>query len=172
MEQPPIYTIGHGRRLIEDLIYLLQARCIRYLVDVRSIPFSRFNPQYNQPALQAVLAAHSIRYVYMGDTLGGRPADPALYQPGGRVDYTLVSASQPFRRGIARLKKAYEQQIVLAIMCSESDPCQCHRSKLVGEALVKENIQLQHIDEQGQMKEHEAVIFEMSKGWGRRDLFK
>lgn len=170
MEQPPFYTIGHGRRLIEDFICLLQAPGIQYLVDVRSIPFSRFNPQYNQPALQAALAAGGIRYVYMGDTLGGRPADPALYEPNGRVDYSLVSASQPFRRGIARLKKAYEQQIVLAIMCSESDPRQCHRSKLVGEALVKENVRLQHIDEQGQMKAHEAVIFEISKG--RRDLFK
>lgn len=172
MEQLPVYTIGHGRRLIEDFIYLLQAPGIQYLVDVRSIPFSRFNPQYNQPALQAALAAGGIRYVYMGDTLGGRPADPALYEPNGRVDYSLVSASQPFRRGIARLKKAYEQQIVLAIMCSESDPRQCHRSKLVGEALVKENVRLLHIDEQGQMKAHEAVIFEMSKGRGRRDLFK
>lgn len=158
MEQPPIYTIGHGRRPIADFISLLRAPGIQYLADVRSTPFSRFNPQYNQPALQAVLAAHNIRYVYMGDMLGGRPADPALYDAGGRVNYDLVSAIPFFQQGIARLKKAYAQKLLLAIMCSESDPRCCHRSRLIGQALIREGVALLHIDEHGQLQTHAAVL--------------
>jgi uncharacterized protein (DUF488 family) len=154
----PLYTIGHGRRPFEEFLRLLQEHGIEYLVDVRSHPQSRFNPQYNLKALDAALAEAGIRYVHLGDSLGGKPGDPSLYDAGGRFDYNLVVDRPFFRAGIERLKTAYRQQLRLAFMCSESKPQECHRARLIGEVLHGEGIPVVHIDEQGALKAHEEVM--------------
>ncbi|KAA2245402.1 DUF488 domain-containing protein [Chitinophaga agrisoli] len=153
MEKRPLYTIGHGRRTITELIELLHTYQIRYLIDVRSIPYSRFNPQFNRNQLQTALALQGIRYVFMGDSLGGRPSDPDCYQTDGCVNYEVISAKDSFKDSIRRLQKAYAQNVPLAIMCSESDPARCHRSKLIGAVLVQEQVIVHHIDEKGLIKE-------------------
>ena len=77
MNQPPanhpLYTIGYGARTIEAFIELLQAHEIAYLIDVRSAPYSRFKPEFSKGALETALREHGIRYVYMGDAIGGQP---------------------------------------------------------------------------------------------------
>jgi uncharacterized protein (DUF488 family) len=158
MNQSTLYSIGHGVREKEVFVELLQQYGIQYLLDVRSIPYSRFNPQYRQQELIRILSDAKIRYVYMGDTLGGRPKDPACYKPDGKISYDLVASTSFFREGIARLKTAYDRQVLAAIMCSETKPEDCHRSKLIGNVLLETGIDLLHIDAVGGLKKQTALI--------------
>ena len=124
MDKLPIYTIGHGARKAADFLGLLKRYAIAYLVDVRSQPFSRYHPQFSQKNLQAFLEENDIRYVFMGDTLGGRPKDPACYDEDGKINYNKVKTKEFFQEGIERLKTAYKKNLPIAIMCSERDPAQ------------------------------------------------
>jgi uncharacterized protein (DUF488 family) len=170
MQKKPLYTIGHGSRNSSDFLALLKEYGIEYLADVRSIPYSRFHPQFNRNALDSFLAQHGIKYVFMGDELGGRPKDMSCYTEG-KIDYDVLKTKAFFKDGIARLKAAYYKDINLAIMCSERDPCECHRSKLIGQVLAADQIIVQHIDEHGKIKDHATVIDEISKGQLPKDLF-
>lgn len=156
----PVYTIGHGNRSIEDFTGLLKIYEIKYLVDVRSKPYSAYNTQYIRENLKASLKENNIVYVYMGDVLGGRPANPVCYT-NGRVDYNKVKEMPFYKQGIERLKTAYAKDISLAIMCAESNPCNCHRSKLISTTLTVEDIEVVHIDEKGCLKTHDAVVKEI-----------
>lgn len=171
MTNHPIYTIGHGTRKIEDFIQALQRFNIRYLVDVRSRPYSRFNPQYNQNALRESLKQHDITYVFMGDTLGGRPTDPDCYDVNGKVDYERIKKKDFFQQGIARIQTAYEKEFPLALMCSESKPSECHRTRLIGQVLFAGGIPLQHINESYELRTQEDVMKEIRKEKPGRDLF-
>jgi uncharacterized protein (DUF488 family) len=171
MEKKPLYTIGHGNRKAPDFFDLLKEYGIEYLVDVRSVPYSRFHPQFNRNALESFLAQHDIRYVFMGDELGGRPKDVTCYCKDGKIDYEMLKGKDFFKNGIDRLKTAYDKDINLAIMCSERNPCECHRSKLIGQVLAADHIIVLHIDEQGKIKDHSTVISEISKGQSPIDLF-
>ena len=82
-----IYTIGHGNRKSEDFLTLLKHYEIQYLIDVRSQPYSKFNPQYNQNELKFFLERNNIKYIFMGDSIGGRPDDKSCYDFEGKVDY-------------------------------------------------------------------------------------
>ena len=171
MEKKPLYTIGHGNRKQEDFLALLKDFCIDYLIDVRSQPFSKFNPQFNQNDLKFFLERNGIKYVFMGDTIGGRPKDTSCYDNEGKVDYEAVKTRDFFLNGIDRLKTAYRKDIIVVIMCSESKPCECHRSKLIGKVLITDNIVLKHIDEKGKLKDQSTVINEVNKGLSEFDLF-
>ena len=171
MEKTPIYTIGHGHRKQEDFLALLKSYSIEFLIDVRSQPFSKFSPQFNQHEIKSFLENNEIKYVFMGETLGGRPKDNSCYDYEGKVDYEAVKNKEFFINGIDRLKTAYSKNIVIAIMCSESNPCECHRSKLIGRVLFTEKITLMHIDEKGKLKDQSSVINELNKGKSEFDLF-
>jgi len=171
MSKNPLYTIGHGNRKQDDFLALLQEYNIQYLVDVRSQPFSKFNPQFNRNDLKFFLERNGVRYVFMGDTIGGRPIDNSCYDHDGKVDYEVVKTKSFFLQGIERLKIAYNKDINVVIMCSESKPCECHRSKLIGRVLNAENIILRHIDENGKLKDQATVINELNKGLSEFDLF-
>lgn len=147
----PIYTIGYGNRSIEDFVKLLQDYDIRFLVDVRSQPYSRFNPDFSKDALEKRLKQHSIRYIFMGDTLGGRPKDSSCYVDN-RVDYSRVREKLFFQKGISYLHTAWGKQLRIALMCSEAKPQECHRTKLIGNILTEQNIDVAHIDEAGATK--------------------
>src|SRR5215471_13500970 len=88
-EAPTMHTIGYGARTVEQLIAALQANRIEYLIDVRSSPYSKFKPEFSREPLEAALKARGIRYVFMGDTLGGQPRDADCYTDG-KVDYDKV----------------------------------------------------------------------------------
>lgn len=171
MEKKPLYTIGHGNRKPEDFLALLKDFGIEYLIDVRSQPYSKFNPQYNQNDLKFFLERNGIKYVFMGDNIGGRPKDTSCYDNEGKVDYEAVKTKEFFINGIERLKTAYNKDINVVIMCSESKPCECHRSKLIGRVLNTDNIILKHIDENGKVKDQATVINELNKGLSAIDLF-
>ena len=105
----PIYTIGYGSRSIEQFIETLQQHDIAYLIDVRSTPYSRYKPEFSKEALAAELQRHRIRYVFMGDTLGGHPDDEDCYDENGQVDYEKVKENEIYQRGIERIQNAFDQ---------------------------------------------------------------
>lgn len=171
MKKKPLYTIGHGNRKPEDFLTLLKDFGIEYLIDVRSQPYSKFNPQFNQNELKFFLENNGIKYVFMGDSIGGRPKDTSCYDNEGKVDYDRVKTKDFFISGIDRLKIAYNKDINVILMCSESKPCECHRSKLIGKVLDEEKIVMKHIDEKGKIKDQASVISELNKGLSEVDLF-
>lgn len=159
----PIYTIGYGGRTPHELATLLKEREVECLVDVRSAPYSRFRPEFGREALQAFLDSLGLRYVFLGDSLGGRPGDESCYTDG-KVDYDRIRQRDFFRRGIERLRKASEQGMSVALMCSEGKPEECHRSKLIGVALEEAGLEVRHLDEQGQLQSQAAVIHRNTGG--------
>lgn len=76
---PLILTIGYGKRSLEETIRILHERQVEFLIDVRSVPWSRYRPEFTREALRPVIEAAGIRYVFMGEELGGRPDDDACY---------------------------------------------------------------------------------------------
>jgi len=172
MGKQSIYTIGHGSRKIDDFLKILKNFEISYLIDVRSQPYSKFNPQFNQNDLKHHLKHNNITYVFMGDNIGGRPNDITCYDEEGKIDYDKVKEKDFFLQGIDRLKTAYSKNIPIVIMCSESKPSECHRSKLIGRFLAAiEDIFLMHIDEKGRVKTQADVINELNKGLSDTTLF-
>ncbi|MGV0005162.1 MAG: DUF488 family protein [Candidatus Porifericomitaceae bacterium WSBS_2022_MAG_OTU9] len=124
-----IYTIGHSNHTIENFIAILQKHGITAIADVRSAPYSKYNPQFNKDKISASLHRTSISYVFLGKGLGARPDDPSCYH-NGKVLYDKIAARQQFKEGIRRLAKGAEQYRI-AIMCAEKDPIDCHRTVLV-----------------------------------------
>ncbi len=158
MTQAPIYTIGYGRLSITTFITQLQEREITFLVDVRSQPYSRYKPAFSKDALKQQLNAQGIKYVFMGDTLGGRPNDPAFYDEENKVDFLKLAQADFYQQGIGRLQNAYAQKLTIAIMCAEAKPEACHRTHLIGETLTNNNIPLTHIDENNQLCTQAEVL--------------
>jgi uncharacterized protein (DUF488 family) len=163
-----LFTIGYGARTLEEFIAALKANRIEYLIDVRTAPYSKFKPEFSKDILQYHVERAGIHYLFMGDALGGQPKDPACHTDG-KVDYDKVRAQPWFQKGIERLLKAFEQQHRVALMCSEGRPEQCHRSKLIGEALAAAGIPVRHIDEDGGLLTQAQVINRLTKG--QMDLF-
>lgn len=159
---------------MESFLFLLKKYEIEYLVDVRSIPHSKHNSQFSKSDLEFFLSHSEIKYVFMGDLLGGRPTDEECYNEEGKVDYQKVNQKRFYQLGIERLKKAFKKKINIVLMCSESNPAHCHRSKLIGMSLIEsidEKIFLSHIDENGNIKDQATVMNELNKGRGPIDLF-
>lgn len=160
----PLLTIGYGgQRTSEEFVELLHRYGVRYLVDVRTKPFSKFRPEFSKDALEAIAKRNGLVYVFMGDVLGGLPSDPTCYTDG-KVDYRKVREREWFARGLDRLKAGWQGGHPIAIMCAELEPDRCHRSKLIGEALVACGVVIGHIDEDGVVITHEAVMARLNKG--------
>ena len=157
MGQIPIFTIGYGAREIADFTAVLQANEIAFLIDVRSKPYSRYKPDFSKQALERHLNENNIRYVFMGDTLGGMPDDPDCYDKDGKVVYEWVAQKDFYQDGIGRLQTAYQQGLRVAIMCSEGKPENCHRSKLISKTLLAQNIPVTHIDEKDQLISQKGI---------------
>ena len=138
-----IFTIGHSNHPLRVFLHLLLGHGVNVLADIRSAPYSRFNPQFNRDPLAAELSRCGIEYRYFGRELGGRPRDPACHV-GGRVRYDRVAKTERFRKGLARAVEAAVRYRV-ALMCAEREPLDCHRTLLVGRALDAQGVEVQHI---------------------------
>ncbi len=168
-----IYTIGHSNHPIERFTALLRQHGVSALADVRSRPYSRFNPQFNREKLQAALAAAGIRYVFLGEELGARTKDPSCYDERGRVSYTMLARTQGFRHGIDRLLSGAKEHRI-AIMCAERDPRECHRTILVARALEREGAAVGHILADGSLESHADLMLRLAADLklGGDDLFR
>jgi len=138
-----IFTIGHSNVAAERIVELLQQHAIRVVVDVRSVPYSRRNPQFNRETFQRTLETAGIEYVYAGQYLGGRPDDPSGYQEG-QVLYKLIAGKAWYQAGIDRLLEIASHQPSV-IMCAEEDPLRCHRHRLVTQTLLERGVIVWHI---------------------------
>ena len=152
-----IYTIGHSKHPIDQFIALLQRHGIDALADVRSTPYSRFNPQFNKEKLQTALAAAGIRYVFLGEELGARTKDPSCYDEEGRVSYAKLAQTELFRKGIERLLTGMQQHRI-AIMCAEREPLDCHRTILVSRELERAGVPVTHILHDGALEPHTQLM--------------
>ena len=113
-----LFTIGYSGRSIDNFIALLDRHKITALCDVRSVPYSSRNPQFNRPTLKKVLKSHNIEYIFLGEELGARPKDPACYVNGKAV-YQQIADSILFRNGLERIRVGMQKGYVLALMCAE-----------------------------------------------------
>ncbi len=163
MGNQAIYTIGYGARSLDELIATLRRYDIQYLIDVRSQPYSRHKPEYTKAALDQAIGKAGLRYVFMGDALGGRPSDQEYYS-GEKVDYVKLREAPFYKEGIARLQTALDKGLTVALMCSEGRPQECHRSKLIGTTLEALGIEVRHIDEQGELKTQAEALDEITHG--------
>lgn len=156
-----ILTVGYGNRTYQEFVRLLELYEVKYLIDVRSKPYSHVNPDFSRQSLEQKLAQNNVKYVFMGDVLGGLPEDSSCYTEDGRVDYDKCKALPSYQAGIDRLKDAWAQDLGVAIMCSELKPQHCHRSKLIAVSLTELEIEVVHIDEKGEEKSQSEVIAEV-----------
>ena len=151
------FTIGHSNHAAEVFLRLLLGQRIEEVVDVRSSPHSRFNPQFNRKRLQAALEEAGLGYAFMGAALGGRPADPRCYDTEGRVQYDRIAETEAFREGMGQVRRrAGERRI--ALMCSEKEPLHCHRTLLIARLLTQGGLDVSHILADGAVEDHAAAM--------------
>lgn len=141
-----IYTVGHSNVKFEKFLDLLNG--INVVVDVRSVPFSKYVPQFNIDSIKSQLEGIGIEYVFMkdgrvGNILGGRPKDDTCYT-NGDVIYERVAGKEWYKKGISSLIELAKKKTV-TIMCGEEDPYKCHRHHLITQSLLKEGITVIHI---------------------------
>ena len=165
-----IFSIGHGSKDIKELILELQSFDIEFLVDIRSKPYSKFYTHFNQGFLKYSVEEYHIKYGYMGDLLGGLPLDRTCYTDG-KVDYNKLKNREFFIEGLKRLQNANSKGFNVCILCSESNPKECHRAKLIGVELQKMGIELRHINGIEKEKTQNQVIFELTNGDGLNTIF-
>jgi uncharacterized protein (DUF488 family) len=137
----PLLTIGHSSHPIYDFLDLLERHGVELVADVRSVPYSRFNPQFNQTALKLSLLRIGIHYEYFGQDLGGWPAGPP----------------PSFQEGIDRLIGRVSQCCV-AVLCAEEDPARCHRGLLIAPAIRRHGFPVSHIRGNGNLEEDGAQL--------------
>ena len=150
-----IYSVGHSNHPYAVFRDLLELAGVTAVVDVRSVPASRYNPWFNAAALRTALAADGIDYVPMGDALGGRPAAPSLMRDG-IADYEAMARVPAFVAAVDRVIEGAVTR-VQALMCSEGDPTECHRCLLVGRALHERGHAVRHLYKDGSFITQESV---------------
>ncbi len=148
--QNPVFTIGHSNVPIDRIIFLLKKSEIDVVADVRSMPYSRHVPQANREKLEEALKIEGIRYIFMGEQLGGRPMDIEIHDEWGNLDYSELAASDSFHEGLKRIVKGSEQYNV-CVLCSEEDPLRCHRGLLISRELAKLGLEVRHIRHDGKV---------------------
>lgn len=158
-----LFSIGYGSRKLPEFISLLEKNNISYLIDVRTRPYSKFNSDYSRDSLKKSLGLAKVKYVYMGDTLGGLPEDDDCYTDG-RVDYQKTARSSAFKKGFDRLLRASNIPENVIVMCTEGKPHECHRCKLIGVELQKCGINIIHIDEGGVLITQDEAYMRLTQG--------
>ena len=149
---PPVFTIGHSTRTLQVFGDLLVQHRVTAVADVRSVPYSRRHPQFNQSSLKRALGQLGIAYLFLGKELGARSEDRSCYVHG-RVQYRRLAATDAFRAGLERVIEESRRQR-LALMCAEGDPLECHRAILVARELVDGGLEVQHILLDGSLEPH------------------
>jgi uncharacterized protein (DUF488 family) len=154
-----LFSIGHSNASIEKFLALLKQREIGLLADVRSQPYSRYNPHFGREALKQAVMAEGINYAFLGDRIGGKPADKSLLLPNGKVDYEKLASASFFQEGIDQLLELAENHNV-SFMCAEADYKHCHRYWLITRTLAGRGIEVQHILHTGEIVSSTAAEFE------------
>lgn len=167
-----IFSIGHSTQPVDRFIELLKKHNIDVVADVRSSPFSRFNPQFNKDSIASALKKSGIKYAFFGKELGARADDPSCYVKG-KVQYDRLAARDEFKHAISRLQKGSIDHRI-ALMCAEKEPLECHRTILVSQALSQAGWEVTHILYDGSLETHESTLDRLLDitGLPKSDLFK
>jgi hypothetical protein len=161
-----ILTIGHSTRTIQDFIGLLQANAVSRVVDVRTVPGSRHNPQFNKNSLAESLGEVGLRYLHMPGLGGLRHAGRDSINTGwrnasfrGYADYMQTAGFEENLKELIQLARKER----IAIMCAEAVPWRCHRS-LIGDALTVRGICTEDIMSMTQCRLHTLTSFAKVRG--------
>ena len=153
----PFFTIGHSTRSLEEFVGLLKGVEIRRLVDVRTVPRSRTNPQFNKETLPGALAGSDISYEHMADLGGLRgksrtvaPDVNAFWTNDSFHNYADYALSEQFHTGLGRLSEE-GHKVRCAIMCSEAVWWRCHR-RIVSDYLIAQGEEVYHIMGEGRLE--------------------
>ena len=142
LHRPALFTVGHSTHEIGRFIEILRSNRVQAVADVRSSPYSRFNPQFNREPLRQALEDGGIDYVFLGRELGARREEDSCYR-NGRVDYRSIPNTALFQEGLSRIRRGTEDRTI-ALMCAEKDPIDCHRMILICRHL-KSEFNVRHI---------------------------
>jgi uncharacterized protein (DUF488 family) len=165
-----LLTVGHSNLQADAFVSLLTNAGVSSVIDVRSVPFSRWCPWFSSKALATRLAAEGLAYIGLGDELGGRPRDPGLYCDGV-ADYEAMALRSEFRAGLDRVIDETRRHRV-CLLCSEREPLDCHRCLLVGRALAERGLMPGHIRAGGTIEPHRVTEQQLLKLAGdEADLF-
>ena len=168
MDKPIIYTVGHSTHEIDYFVSLLKEYNVDYLVDVRSLAASSHNPQYNQEPLKNYLKNQGITYLHFPEEFGARFSDPDLLDDEGQVDFERVRKTFAFRNGMERLWQEVDKGHVIVLMCSESEPLDCHRFSMVSVGLIKDGFEVKHIMKDKTLKAHKEVEDQLLKKYDKK----
>jgi len=168
MDRPVIYTVGHSTHQPGYFLELLKAYSITCLVDVRSVAASSYNPQYNKEPLSNFLQNNRIVYHHFAEEFGARHADPDLLDDEGKVDFEKVRKSWLFKNGMERLWLESEKGSVIALMCSEAEPFDCHRFSMISIALEKDGFEVKHILKDKTLKTNAELEKELLKKYDKK----
>ena len=159
--QRPVLTIGHSTHTFEEFLALLRQHDVTVVADVRSAPYSRFNPQFNRDVVASALDAEGIQYVYLGNELGGRSGGLECYKDG-RIRYERVRKTKSFRNGLVRVVDGAARHRI-ALMCVEKEPLDCHRTLMVSLALEEKGVEVAHIHADGHLEPHDGAMDRLLK---------
>jgi uncharacterized protein (DUF488 family) len=158
---PIVLTVGHSTRPIEDFLHLLDAHGVKRLVDVRTVPRSRYNPQFDKDSLPRALARAGIAYTHMPGLGGLRHARKDSINLGWRSagfrGFADHMQTPEFEKALKRLLAMAEDQRV-AIMCAEAVPWRCHRS-LIADALLVRGVRVEEISSLTRTQPHKLTPF-------------
>jgi uncharacterized protein (DUF488 family) len=150
----PIYTVGHSKRPLGELIILLHENKVSCLIDIRAYPGSRTNPQFNKQNLESEMPKADIKYLHM-PALGGRRNEPKEVTPSPNIfwrnksfqNYADYALSDAFQEALSELKNIVRKKSC-AIMCAEAVWWRCHR-RIVADYLLADGFDVIHIMNQG-----------------------
>ena len=156
-----IYTIGHSTHPLEEFVAMLRANSVDEVVDVRTVPGSRHNPQFGEQELEVSMPAHGIRYEWMKH-LGGlrhttKASENLAWRNASFRGYADYMQTPAFDAGIEELIAMTKERTV-AIMCAEAVPWRCHRS-LIGDALLVRGVTVLDIMTEKSTKPHVLTSF-------------
>ena len=175
MDKHKIYTIGHSTHELDYFLELLKEYKINCIVDVRSNPASSYNPQYNQEPFKNFLKNNNILYLHFAEEFGARQTDRDLLDEEGILDFELVRKSWHFKNGLERIWQGVEKGFTIAVMCSESNPLDCHRFSMVSVGLAKNGFDVNHILKDKSIKTQSKLEIDLleqfKKKLPEKDLF-
>lgn len=161
-----IYTIGHSNQTIESFLEELSSFGINCIVDVRSMPYSKYTPHFNAESLSAVLKKHHIAYLPFGPEFGARRYD--AIGDNNQVNFEMAVQTEAFAKGVHRLQNGLEKGFRIALMCSEANPLECHRFSLVSRFFFEHGYNVHHILKAGEMTGHKELQEQMIADYIRK----
>lgn len=151
-----IFTIGHSNHAWPVFLELLRRHAIERVLDTRSVPRSGYCPHFDSLPLSRALRDEGIDYRFVGGSVGGRPAEPELYDEQGHVLYDRVARLPRFLQTIGELERdAVERRC--ALLCGEENPQNCHRRLLITPVLLERGVEVLHIRGNGWVESESAL---------------